>query len=34
MANGLKPDPDKNKAIDDMPRPIDIEGVQRFNGFS
>ena len=32
-ADGLKPDPDKVKAIDDMPRPIDIEGVQRFNGF-
>ena len=32
-ADGLKPDPDKVKAIDDMPRPIDIEGVQQFNGF-
>ena len=32
-ADGLKPDPDKVKAIDDIPRPIDIEGVQRFNGF-
>ena len=32
-ADGLKPDPDKVKAIDDMLRPIDIEGVQRFNGF-
>ena len=30
-ADGLKPDPDKVKAIDDIPRPIDIEGVQRFN---
>ena len=24
---------DKVKDIDDMPRPIEIEGVQRFNGF-
>ena len=32
MADGLKLDPDKVKAIDDMPRPIDIEGVQRFYG--
>ena len=33
MAHGLKPDPDKVNDIDDMHRPIDIEGVQRFNGF-
>ena len=32
-ADGLTPDPDKVKAIDDMPQPIDIEGVQRFNVF-
>ena len=32
-ADGLRPDPDKVKAIDDMPLPIDIEVVQRFNGF-
>ena len=32
-AEDLKPDPDKVKTIDDMPRPIDIKGVQRFNGF-
>ena len=32
-ANGLEPDPEKVKAIEDMPRPIDVEGMQRFNGF-
>ena len=31
--DGLKPDTDKVKAIADMPRPIDFEDVQRFNGF-
>ena len=31
--NGMKPDPDKVKAIDNVPQPIDIKGVQRFNGF-
>ena len=30
-ANGLRHE--KVKAIDDMPRPIDIKGVQWFNGF-
>ena len=30
---GLKPDPEKVRAIDDMTRPTDVEGVQRFNGF-
>ena len=32
-ADGQKTDPDNVNAIDDMPRPIDIEGMQRFNGF-
>ena len=32
-ADGLKPDHAKVKAIIYMPRPIDIEGVQWFNGF-
>ena len=27
------PDPEEVKAIDEMARPTDIEGVQRFNGF-
>ena len=31
--NGVKMDPDKAKAVQDMPRPEDIEGVQRLNGF-
>ena len=30
---GLKPDPEKVRAIDDMTRPTDVEGVQRINGF-
>ena len=30
---GLKPDPEKVKAIEKMPPPIDMEGVQRLNGF-
>ena len=30
---GLKIDPDKVKAILEMPRPEDVEGVQRLNGF-
>lgn len=30
---GIKIDPDKAKAIRDMPKPADIEGVQRLNGF-
>ena len=32
-AEGLKPDPEKVQAIDDMTRPTDVEGVQRINGF-
>ena len=30
---GIKVDPDKAKAIRDMPKPADIESVQRLNGF-
>ncbi|KAK2564108.1 Retrovirus-related Pol polyprotein from transposon 412 [Acropora cervicornis] len=30
---GLKIDPDKAKAVFKMPRPEDVEGVQRLNGF-
>ena len=30
---GIKIDPEKTKTIMDMPRPVDIEGVQRLNGF-
>ena len=30
---GLKPDPAKVKAIAKMPRPQDVQGVQRLNGF-
>ena len=32
-AEGLKPDPEKDRAIDDMTQPTDVEGVQRINGF-
>ena len=32
-AEGLKPDAEKVRAIDDMTRPTDVEGVQRINGF-
>ena len=32
-AEGLKPDPERVRAIDDMTRPTDVEGVQRINGF-
>ena len=31
--NGLKVDPGKVKAVTNMPRPEDVEGVQRLNGF-
>ena len=31
--DGLKIDPDKATAILEMPRPDDVEGVQRLNGF-
>ena len=30
---GLKLDPDKAKEVLEMPRPEDLEGVQRLNGF-
>jgi hypothetical protein len=32
-SNGLKPDPEKVKAVQNMPSPTDIEGIQRLNGF-
>ena len=32
-ADGLKPDPAKFQAIDNMPAPLDVNGVQRTNGF-
>ena len=32
-ANGLEPDPDKVKAIKEMPRPQNVEDAQRLNGF-
>ena len=30
---GLLPDPDKVRAIDEKPPPVDVQGVQRLNGF-
>lgn len=30
-SDGVKMDPDKAKAVQDMPRPQDVEGVQRLN---
>ena len=33
-AGGLKPDPEKVRAIADMPPPTDLAGVQRVNGFT
>lgn len=32
-AKGLKPDPDKSKAILEMPKPTDVAGVERLIGF-
>lgn len=32
-SDGLKPDPAKVEAVTKMPRPEDVEGVQRLNGF-
>ena len=32
-SEGLKVDPEKAKAVLEMPRPEDVEGVQRLNGF-
>jgi hypothetical protein len=31
--DGLKPDPEKIQAVQNMPHPTDVEGVQRLNGF-
>ncbi|PFX15009.1 Transposon Ty3-I Gag-Pol polyprotein [Stylophora pistillata] len=31
--HGVKMDPDKAKAVRDMPKPEDVEGIQRINGF-
>ena len=31
-SDGLKPDPAKVEAVTKMPRPEDVEGVQRLNG--
>lgn len=31
--HGVKMDPDKAKAGRDMPKPEDVEGIQRINGF-
>lgn len=32
-AEGLKPDPEKVRAVLDMPNQIDVAGVRRFIGF-
>src|SRR6185436_11769999 len=32
--SGVRTDPDKVKAIDEMPRPVDKQGVQRFLGMA
>lgn len=32
-ADGLKPDPEKVKAVNEMPNPSDVAGVRRFLGF-
>ena len=32
-SEGLRPDPEKVRAIMDMPRPIDVAGLQRLGGF-
>ena len=31
--DGLKPDPEKVKAVNEMPNPTDVAGVRRFLGF-
>ena len=31
-AEGLRPDPQKVAAVDDMPAPTDVKGVQRLLG--
>ena len=33
-ADGLKPDPEKVKAVNEMPNPSDVAGVRRFLGFA
>jgi hypothetical protein len=33
MADGLKPDPEKVKAVNEMPNPSDVTGVRRFLRF-
>ena len=32
-SNGVKIYPEKAKAVQDMPKPEDVEGIQRVNGF-
>ena len=32
-SDGLLPDPEKVEAINEMPCPIDVKGVQRLGGF-
>ena len=32
-SHGVKIDPEKAKAVQDMPKPEDVEGIQRINGF-
>ena len=32
-AEGLRPDPEKERVVQDMPAPEDVKGVQRFIGF-
>ena len=32
-SNSVKIDPEKVKAVQDMPKPEDVEGIQRVNGF-
>ena len=31
--HGVKVDPEKAKAVQDMPKPEDVEGIQRIDGF-
>ena len=31
--HGVKIDPKKAKAVQDMPKPEDVKGIQRINGF-
>ena len=32
-SHGVKMDPEKAKAVQEMPKPEDVEGIQRINGF-